>query len=105
MRRPTLYDPLWEKPVPLVPCRRRPELDHRITARGDVECSAGAAQIASIAADLRRQGVKSVALCLLNSYVNPAEERRIAGQLSKLLIGIYVSASLDVLPRSGSTSG
>ena len=105
MRRPTLYDPMWEKPAPLVPRHLRLELDHRITARGDVECAASPADIATIAADLRRQGVESVAVCLLNSYGNPVEEQRIADQLAQLLDGIYVSFSADVLPEIRSTSG
>ena len=99
MRRPTLYDPLWEKPVPLVPRRLRLELDHRISARGRVESAVSTAEIASIAADFRRQDVESVAVCLLNSYINPAEERRIADQLAELLDGIYASFSADVLPE------
>ncbi len=99
MRRPTLYDPLWEKPTPLVPRRLRVEVNHRITAQGDVESAASPAEIAAIAAHLRRQQVESVAVCLLNSYGNPTEERRIADQLAGLLDETYVSASADVLPE------
>lgn len=99
MRRPSLYDVFWEKPVPLVPRRRRLELDHRIAADGSVERAGTPEDLAAVAEELRRMDVESVAVCLLNSYRNPDEERRVAEHLSTLLDDRYVSVSVDILPE------
>jgi N-methylhydantoinase A len=99
MRRPSLYDLFWDKPAPLVPRRLRLELDQRIAPDGDVELEPTDEEIEAVAARLRDEGVDSLAICLLNSYRNPAEERRIAERLSELTGGGYVTASVDVVPE------
>ena len=99
MRRPSLSDIRWEKPRPLVPRRLRFELDERITGRGDVERDVDPAQVDALAAQLRDLGVESVAVCFLNSYINPAHEQRVTARLHELLPDVSVSASVDVLPE------
>jgi N-methylhydantoinase A len=46
---------------------------------------------------VRQLGVRSVAISLLHAYENPAHEKLLAGELSKL--GIYLSASHEVSPE------
>jgi len=99
MRRPSLYDLFWEKPEPLVPRRLRLELDQRIAPDGQVERTPSDVELAAIAEQLRRAGVDSLAVCLLNSYRNPDEERRIADRLTELIGDGYVTASVDILPE------
>ena len=98
MRRPSLYDLFWEKPEPLVPRRLRLELDQRIAADGEVEREPGDDELQAVAERFRDAGVNSVAVCLLNSYRNPGEERRIAERLSALVGDSYVTASVDIMP-------
>ena len=98
MRRPSLYDLFWEKPDPLVPRRLRLELDQRIAADGDVEREPSEDELQAVAERFRDAGVNSLAVCLLNSYRNPGEERRIAERLSELVGDSYVTASVDIMP-------
>jgi N-methylhydantoinase A len=99
MRRPSLYDLFWDKPEPLVPRRLRLELDQRITSDGEVEHTPTDEELEAIAERLRGEGIDSLAVCLLNSYRNPDEERRIAERLSEQVRDVYVTASVDIVPE------
>ena len=48
---------------------------------------------------LRREGVESVAVCLLHSYVNPEHERRVGAILAEELPGVPISLSAEVAPE------
>lgn len=99
LRRPHLYDLSWQKPAPLVPRRHRYELRQRITFDGRLEPAADIADLRRLADDIRAAGADAVAVCLINSYVWPDEERRVAAELRSLLPGVYVTASVDVSPQ------
>ncbi|WP_439680947.1 hydantoinase/oxoprolinase family protein [Embleya sp. MST-111070] len=98
LRRPVLYDLSWSKPEPLARRRHRHELDQRITADGRLDPPADDDEIRALAAKLRADDIRAVAVCLINSYVRPDEERRVAELLRAELPGVYVTASVDVSP-------
>jgi len=54
--------------------------------------------MAALVRGLEAAGVESVAVCLLNSYVNPANERLLADELRREL-GVPVCASADISPQ------
>ncbi|NIH81649.1 hydantoinase/oxoprolinase family protein [Amycolatopsis viridis] len=99
LRRPVLYDLSWSKPAPLARRRHRYELDQRITADGQLDPPAGEDEVRALAARLRADEIRAVAVCLINSYVRPDEERRVADLLRAELPGVYVTASVDVSPQ------
>ncbi|WP_275294928.1 hydantoinase/oxoprolinase family protein [Amycolatopsis sp. La24] len=99
LRRPSLYDLSWSKPEPLARRRNRYELDQRITADGQLSPSADADEVRALAGRLRADGIEAVAVCLLNSYIRPDEERRVAELLRAELPEVYVTASVDVSPQ------
>ncbi|MER6812780.1 hydantoinase/oxoprolinase family protein [Spirillospora sp. NPDC000708] len=99
LRRPVLYDLSWSKPEPLARRRNRYELDQRITAAGRLEPPAGEDEVRALATRLRSDGIEAVAVCLINSYARPDEERRVADLLRAALPGVYVTASVDVSPQ------
>ncbi|MEV4399841.1 hydantoinase/oxoprolinase family protein [Nonomuraea sp. NPDC049607] len=99
LRRPVLYDLSWSKPQPLARRRHRYELDQRITADARLDPPAAEDEVRTLAARLRADGIEAVAVCLLNSYVRPDEERRVADLLRAELPGVYVTASVDVSPQ------
>jgi len=99
IRRPKLYELTWEKPEPLVPRYLRLEVDERLTHRGAVHTPLDAASVRVAAAELRRQGVESVAVCLLNAYANPAHERAVRDILAEQAPDMFVTLSSDVLPE------
>ena len=97
--RPTISGYLWERTPPIVPRRRRLEVDERIAADGSVIVPLDETQVIEVARALRAQDVESVAVCLVNSYVNAAHERRVLDLLRAELPGVTVVASFEVLPE------
>jgi N-methylhydantoinase A len=100
LRIPRMYDLQYEKPPPLVPRRLRLEVRERLNARGEAQVPLDDQQVEALAATVLREGVESVAVCLLHSYANPAHERRVGELLRKRLNDrVYVSLSTDILPE------
>ncbi|MFC5133784.1 MULTISPECIES: hydantoinase/oxoprolinase family protein [Haloferacaceae] len=93
--RPSLYDLDAEKPAPLVPGRRRFEVDERATVEG-IERPVDDADARRVAAALREADVESVAVSLLHAYAHPENEARVAEVLREEL-DVPVSASHEVL--------
>jgi N-methylhydantoinase A len=97
LRIPRMYDPFWRKPDPLVPRRRRYEVDERVHADGTVQRPLDPDEARAIAARLRADGVESVAVCLLHSYAYPAHEQLLGEILRAELPGVTVSLSSEIL--------
>ncbi|MEM8620809.1 MAG: hydantoinase/oxoprolinase family protein [Actinomycetota bacterium] len=93
-----MYDLQIEFPPPPIPRDRTVELDERTSATGEVVVAPTDAALADIAAQLRAQSVESVGVCLLNSYVDASNERRVADYLEREL-GVPVCISADVSPQ------
>src|SRR5882724_4944359 len=99
IRVPRLYEPLYEKPAPLVPRRRRYEIKERLDGRGAVVEPLDETQVRALAVVLRDAGVEAIAISLLHAYANPVHEQRIAELLRAALPGCFISVSSEVLPE------
>ena len=75
LRTPGMFDLTWDKPEPLVARRHRLEVFERTLADGTVKSSVDAHDVLSAGAFFRAEGIESVAICFLNSYKNPENER------------------------------
>ncbi len=95
--RPRLYDLDAERDPPLVPRELRWGVRERTTAAGRILESPTAGELAHLRARLRRAQPEAVALCFLFSFVNPAQERRVARAIRSL--GLPVSVSQEILPE------
>jgi len=94
-----MFDPQIEFPEPLISREMTFGVAERVLATGEVLKPIDTAQIEAIVDDLTRKGVVSVAVSLLNSYLNPANERAIRAIVEKRAPGLYVSISSDVAPQ------
>jgi N-methylhydantoinase A len=99
MRVPRLYDPLWEKPRPLVERYLRLEVDERVDHTGAVLIPLDEDSVRAAVARLLDEGVEAVAVCLLHSYRNPAHERRVGAIVREMAPDAYVSLSSEVWPQ------
>ncbi|HEV7819615.1 MAG TPA: hydantoinase/oxoprolinase family protein [Burkholderiales bacterium] len=97
--RPHTFDPFVSKPEPLVPRQLRLEVVERIAADGSIITSLDHKTLDTAIEELKKVGVKAIAVCLLNSYANPTHERAIAETLKKRWPDMHVSISTDVLPE------
>ena len=98
-RSPHLYDLSWRRPEPLVERRLRFEVPERTAGDGTVLRPVEEAAIDDIAAAIRTEGIKSVAICFVNSYLNPANERTATRLLAERIPDALISASTQVQPQ------
>jgi N-methylhydantoinase A len=94
-----MYDPQIEFPEPLVPAELTFGIGERVRADGIVLAAPDLAEVDALAAQLKSKNVRSVAICFLNSFANPAHERIVAKRLTELLPGLFVTLSSDVAPQ------
>lgn len=99
MRRPALFDTGFEKPPPLAPRNLRFEIDERMDAEGQVVRQPLGSDVEALAEELSTNDVESVAVCFLHSYRNPVNEQTVARSLRKLLPGVPITASHELLPE------
>jgi N-methylhydantoinase A len=98
-QRPHLYDYRVGKPPPLVPREHRHEVAERLDIRGDVLVPLDEADVKAAAARMEKDGIRSVAVCFLHAYREPAHERRALEIIRQTMPGAFVSLSSDVLPE------
>ena len=97
IRMPELYNWHWDKPPDLVERRQRFEVPERVDAHGDVLTPLDQAEAGRIVDQIAALGVKSIAICLINSYVNPAHEEFLAGMIAEKHPDISISVSSEIL--------
>jgi N-methylhydantoinase A len=93
-----MYDLQIEFPAPPIPRQLTFELNERTTAQGNVLVDPTNADLDALAADLRSHEVEAIAVCLLNAYVNGANEQRVADHLRREL-GLPVCVSSEISPQ------
>ncbi len=96
-----LYDLFIEFPEPLVPRRWRLGVAERTAHDGAVLTPLDERDMDAAVDHLLRDGVESVAVCLLHSYANPANEQAAERVLRRRRPELPVSLSSRVLPEVG----
>lgn len=98
-RGPTMIDLYWERLPPLVPLEMCFEVAERVLASGVIDSKMDEEQVGGVLAALESAGVASVAVCLVNSYVNSAHEVRLRELIARRLPKLSVCLSSDVDPE------
>jgi len=96
-----LFETTWQRPEPIVPRDRRLEVRERVAADGAVVGPLDGFDFDALASTLQAHGVESIAVALLNSYVNADNERAVTEALSSRLPGIPISESAALVPERG----
>ena len=94
-----MYDPQIEFAEPIVPAERTFTVAERTFADGSVARAADPAEISRIAETCSAKGIRSVAVCLLNSYLNGANEAEVARVFAEVAPEIHVSLSSEIAPQ------
>ena len=96
-------DDLWDAYKDVAPAyirrRDRLEVTERVDYSGRIIEPLDEEEARRVAGVLRRRGVKTVAVCFINSYANPANERRMKELLEEELPDVTVSTSSEILPE------
>ena len=98
-RRPNIYDVNWERSPALIPRHLRMEIDERILAGGAVDRPIDPRQVREVIDALLAQHVEAIAVCLVNSYVNPSHEKVIADLVRTMAPSIRLSVSSETFPE------
>ena len=93
-----MYDLQIEFPDPPIGRDLTFEIDERTSATGAVLAEPSAADLDRLGSQLTGAAVESVAVCLLNSYVNPTNEQAVAEHLRDRL-GVPVCISAEISPQ------
>jgi N-methylhydantoinase A len=86
-----------DRAQPLIDASRRYEVEGRLDWQGAEITPLDTATVESAVSALRAQGIESVAVCLLFSYLNPAHERAV-GEILRAA-GLPVSLSAEIAPE------
>ena len=95
--RPKLYDLEPRRPPPLIPDALRLEANERLDHHGNALQKLSQRDVDALLDRLVKGGVRSLAVCFLFSFLNPAHERMVLDAARKR--GIACSASFEVLPE------
>src|SRR5580658_4945710 len=99
-------DPRWHRPFgdaarPLVRRYLRRGIHERMLASGAVLIELDESQARAELAVLKRCNIEGLAICLINSFVNPAHEQRLLSLVREIFGPTFpVSASFEVGPRA-----
>jgi N-methylhydantoinase A len=93
------YDIFSEYPEPLVPRPLRKEINERITSDGRVLTAIDPAEVKHLLHEFLKSGLESLAVCLINSFENPAHEKIIKDIVEKEAPNLSLSTSFEVLPQ------
>jgi N-methylhydantoinase A len=97
IRMPELYNWNWDKPPDLVERRMRREIEERIDTSGNIVKAIDTLEACRVIDEVAAAGVESIAVCLINSYVNSAHEEILARLINERHPNIAVSISSDIL--------
>jgi len=98
-QRRELYSVVQSRPPVLVPRRLRREVGERVAADGEVVTPLDEAEARRVLAELAEEGVETLAVCLLFSFMNPAHERRLAELAAEIMPQTMVSLSSAISPE------
>ena len=94
-----IYDLFLERPEPLAQRRLRREVTERLDSKGEELTPLDEGAVRDACGFLKGEGVESVAVVFLHSYVNPEHERRTEELVRELLPDAAVSVSHRVAPE------
>ena len=97
--RPSLYNTQEDKPETLVRRSLRTEIDERVMADGTVLRTAKKEEIVPLLKRLKEEGVESVAVCFLFSFLNSANEKIVEECIREVWPEVYCSVSSTILPE------
>lgn len=92
------YNNHYQNVKPLVPRYLRFTIDERIDAIGNSLTPVNTKELDIIIEQIKKEEVKAIAICFMNSYLNTEHEKIATEYLRKALPDLFISGSYEVLP-------
>ncbi len=96
--RKDLYDPYQVKPKPLIRRRYRYTVPQRTNVKGEEERPLDTVAAQHIAEKIKAAGIRSIAVCFINSYVNTDHERQMRNILLEHMPDAHIMLSGETRP-------
>ncbi len=90
---------IYNKSNPIAPLALTIEAEERMSAQGKVVRKLDEAQIEAELIRLREKGIEALTVSLINSFANPANEKKIKRVAARVMPEIPVSLSSEVVPE------
>ena len=97
----SMYEAFIPPYEPIVPRYLRFTVDEETRYTGEITRPVNEDELKSVIEKIRKEGVEAVAICFINSYANPENERRAAQICEQELKDVFVTYSSDILPKMG----
>jgi N-methylhydantoinase A len=94
-----IFDVTYDRPALLVPRSCTGEVRERVDFRGEVLEPLDEAALRATVRELAAQGVESIAVCLLFSFLHREHEERVGAIIAEELPDCNISLSSEVLPQ------
>jgi len=94
-----LYDFQWDPPQELVPREWRREVRERTNASGVVTQEPDTQGAVGQVSELMQLGIEALAICFLNAYLKPANERAVREAIRHDLPDLPIYISAEILPE------
>lgn len=94
-----LYDFQWDPPQELVLRAWRKEITERTNGTGKVTVKPDIDQALQVTGDLIKQGIKSLAICFINAYLNGENERKVRDAIQAAYPDLPIYISSEILPE------
>jgi N-methylhydantoinase A len=97
----SMYQPIIPPYEPIVPRYLRFVVDEETRCTGEIARPVDEDELKSVIRKIREEGVEAVAICFINAYTNPENERKAAQICNQEHEEMFVAFSSDVLPKMG----
>ena len=97
----SMYEAFIPPYEPIVPRYLRFGVDEKTKRTGERTKGIDETEILALVDRLKAEKIQAVAVCFINSYANPENEKAVAAILENHLDGVFVTCSSEILPKIG----
>ena len=97
----SMYDAFIPPYEPLIPRYLRFTVEEKTKSSGEIVRPINKDELQKVIEKIKNEGVEAISICFINSYANPANEKKAAEICKQSLKGVFVSYSSDILPKMG----
>ncbi|MFH1123984.1 MAG: hydantoinase/oxoprolinase family protein [Pseudomonadota bacterium] len=100
----SMYEAAIPPYEPIVPRYLRFVVEEATRYTGEITTPVNEADLTEVIRKIKKEGVEAVAVCFINSYANPENERKAAEICRRDLKDVFVTYSSDIIPTMGEYS-
>jgi N-methylhydantoinase A len=97
----SMYEAFIPPYMPIIPRYLRFSLDEQTSYTGEVIKGLIEEELLEIVRRIKKGNVKALAICFINSYANPQNERHAARVCKRELKDVFITCSSEILPKMG----